>query len=84
MMASNIKPQKIIVKAVNIHLIQDLLVSIVEKFNHGGIETFGSNNKLVFSYWATDIDHQEINQNLTNCNFDIEIEMVVMFREVEE
>lgn len=83
-MTGNVKAQTIIVKATNIHLIQDLLVLIIEKFNHGTIETVGTNNKLIFSFWSSEKEYREMNQSLINSNFDIEIENVIMFREVQE
>lgn len=83
-MAGNIQAQTIIVKAKNVYLIQDKLVSIVEKFNHGSIETVGSNDKLIFNYWASPKENREISESLKNSNFDIQVEMVIIFREVEE
>lgn len=72
-MANSVKPRNIIVQATNIHLLFDLLVIIVEKNNHGEIDSTGLQNQLKFSFWASDGEYSEIVNTFKNSTFDIKI-----------
>jgi len=72
-MTTKIKAHKIIVKAKNIYLLFDLLLLVIEKNNHGQIESTSLNDHLSFTFWSSDNEYKEIVSTFKNSTFDITI-----------
>lgn len=79
---NSIKPRSIIVRGKRIHLLSDLIIRIVEKYNFGVVQAFGdnpfgANNELSIYFWAKDDDYSSVLNAISKSNFDIEVIAVI-------